>query len=303
MQCHFCHAWNEEDSPRCARCGRRAAPDAGKGPFPYMTALAESWDHNVQVDNDKTAQAKQQKAAPPDATRPAQTEKQQSDQPQPDQPQPDQPWLFRANDITGRPKVVPIPILTPRADPFLPKSRKRAGAHHASSHRSANTAGRQHSFEFQSVEADSAPSLLDAVIDCDAPVATTQLRVTAAAVDAGWVAGALAMFLAIFWLWGGSLSFDNQTFLLVGGSAVVLSLLYRTLWCLGGGDTPGTRSTGLMLINFDGRRPDRTQRLTRMAAGVLSVLSAGLGLVWVLVDEEHLAWHDHISRDFPDPSR
>jgi len=28
---------------------------------------------------------------------------------------------------------------------------------------------------------------------------------------------------------------------------------------------------------------------------VLSMASAGLGLVWALVDEENLTWHDHIS--------
>src|SRR6202041_3046551 len=30
-------------------------------------------------------------------------------------------------------------------------------------------------------------------------------------------------------------------------------------------------------------------------------LSGGLGLVWALVDEENLTWHDHISKTFPTP--
>ncbi len=50
------------------------------------------------------------------------------------------------------------------------------------------------------------------------------------------------------------------------------------------------RFAGLRLVDFDGRRPDREQRGVRQVAGILSVLSAGLGLVWALVDEEtHLA--------------
>jgi len=57
----------------------------------------------------------------------------------------------------------------------------------------------------------------------------------------------------------------------------------------------------MRLVNFDGRPPNRAQRMRRMAAGVLSMLSAGLGLIWVLVDEENLAWHDHISKTFPTP--
>jgi uncharacterized RDD family membrane protein YckC len=59
------------------------------------------------------------------------------------------------------------------------------------------------------------------------------------------------------------------------------------------------RFAGLHLVDFDGRRPDREQRAIRQVAGLLSVLSAGLGLVWALVDEENLTWHDHISKTFP----
>ncbi len=77
--------------------------------------------------------------------------------------------------------------------------------------------------------------------------------------------------------------------------------LYRVLWCLGGGDTPGMRFAGLRLVDFDGRRPEREQRTIRLAASLLSIISAGLGLVWALVDEESLTWHDHISKTFPTP--
>jgi len=52
-------------------------------------------------------------------------------------------------------------------------------------------------------------------------------------------------------------------------------------------------------INFDGKTPDRDQRLLRLGASVLSLASVGLGLMWALVDEEHLTWHDHISKTFP----
>jgi len=78
-----------------------------------------------------------------------------------------------------------------------------------------------------------------------------------------------------------------------------VAFLYRLLWCLGNGDTPGMRFAGLRLVNFDGRPPDRDQRLLRLGASVLSLASAGLGLVWALVDEESLTWHDHISKTFP----
>ena len=60
--------------------------------------------------------------------------------------------------------------------------------------------------------------------------------------------------------------------------------------------------------NFNLYVPQRTQdrgpcsrnaRIQRMLGGVVSVLSLGIGLAWGLLDEEHLTWHDHISRTFP----
>ena len=56
-----------------------------------------------------------------------------------------------------------------------------------------------------------------------------------------------------------------------------------------------------LTVRADGRNPNREQRVYRMAAGCLSVMAAGLGLMWALVDEESLTWHDHISKTFPTP--
>ena len=42
-----------------------------------------------------------------------------------------------------------------------------------------------------------------------------------------------------------------------------------------------------------------TGRIVRQFAGILSLASAGVGLLWALVDEESLTWHDHISKTFP----
>ena len=58
------------------------------------------------------------------------------------------------------------------------------------------------------------------------------------------------------------------------------------------------RWSSVKVLNFDGQRPTREQRLTRLFAGALSFLAAGLGLVWALADEESLTWHDHISKTF-----
>jgi uncharacterized RDD family membrane protein YckC len=82
----------------------------------------------------------------------------------------------------------------------------------------------------------------------------------------------------------------------------VILVLYRGLWALVNRDTPGMRFAGLRLVDFDGRTPKRDRRILRQFAGVLSLVSAGVGLAWALVDEENLTWHDHISRTFPTTS-
>jgi uncharacterized RDD family membrane protein YckC len=123
----------------------------------------------------------------------------------------------------------------------------------------------------------------------------------AAAVDTSVVLLGLGVFIAIFFLAGGDMVLNRQTTPFLVGVAVVIGMFYRVLWSLANGDTPGMRFAGLRLVDFDGRRPDREQRSVRQVAGILSILSAGLGLVWALVDEESLTWHDHISKTFPTP--
>ncbi len=66
-------------------------------------------------------------------------------------------------------------------------------------------------------------------------------------------------------------------------------------------DSIGMRWVGLRLLNFDGMQPNRAERLHRVATSLISTAAAGLGLVWALVDEEKLTWHDHMSRTFPSP--
>ena len=215
-----------------------------------------------------------------------------------------QPWLFR--DPSQGPKVVPIPTLTPRPHPGVRKHRVQNMARpqdlraNAPARRAADS---QQSLDFYaglSAEASLATEV-EAVIYCDAPVALPVHRLMAVAADASMIAIALGLFLAIFYLSGGRLVFTKSSLFLFAGVIGAVVFLYRMLWCLGGGDTPGMRFAGLRLVDFDGRRPEREQRTIRLAASMLSIVSAGLGLVWALVDEENLTWHDHISKTFPTP--
>jgi uncharacterized RDD family membrane protein YckC len=126
-------------------------------------------------------------------------------------------------------------------------------------------------------------------------------RAMAAAADASIMVIAMAIFGIIFHFAGGTFVLTAKTAPIFLAAAAAVVIFYKVLWCLANGDTAGQRWTQLRLVNFDGQRPTRSQRFYRMASGLLSLLAAGIGLLWSLVDEETLTWHDHISKTFPTP--
>src|SRR5205085_8789969 len=127
-----------------------------------------------------------------------------------------------------------------------------------------NPATRRAADSQQSLEFFTAPTQdhqlgmeVEAVIYCDAPVALPVHRLMAVVADASMIAIALGLFLAIFYLSGGRIVFTKGSGLLFVGVIGAVAFLYRLLWCLGDGDTPGMRFAGLRLVDFDGRRPER----------------------------------------------
>lgn len=140
----------------------------------------------------------------------------------------------------------------------------------------------------------------DTVIQCSAPVAPLVLRALAAAVDGSMVLCALGLLLATLTFGGVEVVLKDRISMIVFGIAAgSLWLLYKLLFVIANGDTVGVRALRLRVVDFDGRRPTTRQRLYRFAAGWLSVMAATLGLLWALVDEESLTWHDHVSKTFP----
>lgn len=202
-----------------------------------------------------------------------------------------QPSLFSSREV---PRVVPFETIAPGS--VEPLKRKPSAP---ARQRARKVVGGQKSLEFSS-PARSAKSL-EGAIYCDAPVAISTHRALAAAMDAAVMVMALALFGVVFHLAGGEVVLNARTIPLFAGVAGVVMVLYRLLWCYAGCDSPGMRWTNLALINFDGQAPTPKQRLARSASGFLSLAAGGLGVVWALVDEETLTWHDHISKTFPTP--
>ena len=140
---------------------------------------------------------------------------------------------------------------------------------------------------------------VEAVIYCDAGVATPKHRVIAAAIDGGMIFIGFTLFLFAFHLMGGMFRFNRQTIPFFIGAFGTLAMFYGLLWIWADRQTVGMRWTGLRLIDFDGFPADRRARSLRAVGACLSFCAGGLGLLWALADEEKLAWHDHMSKTFP----
>jgi uncharacterized RDD family membrane protein YckC len=139
----------------------------------------------------------------------------------------------------------------------------------------------------------------EAVIYCDAIVASPKHRAIAAAVDGGMIFIGFAAFLFTFHLMGGMFHLNRQTIPFLIGVFGAVALFYGLLWIWSGRETLGMRWTKLRLIDFDGFPANRQDRVLRSFGLCLSFCAGGLGLLWGLVDEEQLTWHDHMSKTFP----
>jgi uncharacterized RDD family membrane protein YckC len=140
---------------------------------------------------------------------------------------------------------------------------------------------------------------VEAVIYCDAKAASWRSRLMATLLDAGMITAALAVFAAIFYYLVGRIVLDRHLAPFYAVAVAGVAILYKALWCIAGGGTAGMRWVNLELLNFDGQRPDPRQRFLWYVSSYLSLLAAGVGLLWSLLDEEHLTWHDHIAKTFP----
>lgn len=62
-----------------------------------------------------------------------------------------------------------------------------------------------------------------------------------------------------------------------------------------GGQTLGMRAWRMRVVTVEGRPLRLRDAVLRFACALLSWIALGLGFLWVLVDRQHLAWHDRLS--------
>jgi uncharacterized RDD family membrane protein YckC len=86
--------------------------------------------------------------------------------------------------------------------------------------------------------------------------------------------------------------------LTAAATLLIAGMIYQALFLTLAGTTPGMRCASLSLCTFDGRIPTLAEVRSRLGALLLSVAPVGLGIAWALFDDEHLCWHDRLSRTY-----
>ncbi len=272
MTCSYCRYLNSDDERRCRRCGRPQFDI-------YATATAGALAAVPQLARSEPSEAPKVS----DAAKPTFA--------------PRQAMLFQDRSSGN---VIPFDGVFEAPAPPKPRTVTRTSTR--VTRRPSTLDDAQPSLDFLQ-PAPPAPRKLsttvEAVIDCDAPVAAPMHRACAAAIDGSLILIACGMFLSVFYFLGGAIPASKPAVLMMAAAGVLIGMFYGFVWVCAGGQTPGMRALRLTLINFDGYPPDSTSRWLRYLGACLGYCAGGLGLLWALLDEESLAWHDHISKTFP----
>ena len=126
--------------------------------------------------------------------------------------------------------------------------------------------------------------------------APLELRAMAGLVDGGLVLGALVAFVAVFAKVAGGVTVGVPAGVAMACVGVALAVLYQALFFTLSEQTPGMRYAKIGLCTLDDENPTRAAMRRRILAGVFALCPLGLGVVWALLDEDGLGWHDRLSR-------
>ena len=134
--------------------------------------------------------------------------------------------------------------------------------------------------------------------DLPLPVASCERRWLALAVDCIIVALGLMLFSVTTLYLGPGVPLSKPVLLAGGAFFLLLLTFYEVIFLFYSTSTPGMRAAGLVLTDFAGANPPRHIRMARAFAMVLSLAALCLGLIWALIDEDRLGWHDRITHTY-----
>jgi uncharacterized RDD family membrane protein YckC len=267
MTCTYCGCRNADGEHRCRRCGRKSSDRLpGEVALPTEGALAA------------VAQAAPQTLRAPNLARAVQRP------------------LFQERPDSN---VIPFEAFAPARIPERPR-RPESGKPRRSTRSVSEAQGSLDFLPALPAQTRTLGTTVEAVIFCEAPVATPLHRAVAAALDWSMVLIGYGLFLLAFSQAGGQFVLTRSNLMVFAAALPLVAFTYGLFWTVAGSETAGMRWARLRLTTFDGFAPEPRHRALRFAGSCLSFLTV-VGSLWALADEESLTWQDHISRTFPTP--
>jgi uncharacterized RDD family membrane protein YckC len=164
--------------------------------------------------------------------------------------------------------------------------------------------------EWASIHLDAhARSQAPAVLDPASPALMTplplpqaapfQLRAMAVSVDFALIASAFLAFTAVATHIAQSVPTGMPALMSAAGVLVGLYLLYQILFFSFSEQTPGMRFARIGFCTMNDENPTRSAIRRRLLALGVAICPVGLGVLWAILDEDGLGWHDRISRMYP----
>ncbi len=154
-----------------------------------------------------------------------------------------------------------------------------------------------------------AHAVSDAVISADTPLlgssmlppatAPMSLRIMATTVDAAIIAIGFIGFVAVASHIADGLPTGIPGTIAAGCTLAVFYLLYQLLFFSFSEQTPGMRYARLGFCTFADGNPTRSAIRRRILAQMVALCPFGVGILWSLLDDDKLGWHDRISRMYP----
>ena len=126
--------------------------------------------------------------------------------------------------------------------------------------------------------------------------ASLGLRAMAALVDLGLVLAALVVFVGAFAEVAGQVPGGVAGTVALAATGAAFYLMYQVLFFSFSDQTAGMRYARIGLCTLSDENPTRSAMRKRVLAQLVAVCPLGLGLLWSLLDEDGLGWHDRISR-------
>jgi uncharacterized RDD family membrane protein YckC len=156
--------------------------------------------------------------------------------------------------------------------------------------------------EWSSIRLDARPSTMPReedssfVLELPLKVASLEDRLMAGLFDVALVLLAFVLFVLVF---AASTAHPPAGKSALAAAAIVLGslfVLYQYLFFRFTDGTPGMRYAKIALCTFEDENPSRKAMRRRIWYLVLSAAPFGLGLWWAWLDEDHLGWHDRMTR-------